>query len=175
MDRLIADLLHFASAREARLELTDVDLRALADEVVQARQSQTTADPAVPPAEISIGPLPRVRADAAMVRQMLDNLVGNSFKYALPGRPVQLEITAEMGAEGWAEITVADRGIGIPAGEHDAVFTGFHRAHHNVLPAGSGLGLTICRRITDRHGGTITAQENSGGGTRITFTLPAAL
>lgn len=172
MDRLIADLLHFASAREARLELTDIDLRTLADEVVQARRSQTTADPASPPAEITIGALPRVRADAAMIRQLLDNLVGNSFKYTPPNRPVQIEITAEPAAGGWASITVADRGIGIPPGEHDAVFTGFHRAHPTVHPPGSGLGLTICRRITDRHAGKIKATQNPQGGTRITFTLP---
>jgi signal transduction histidine kinase len=174
MNRLIEHLLDYAAAQEARLILVDVDLQVLVDEVVQARQAETGADPAAAAAQVVVGPLPRVRADEAMVRQLLDNVIGNSFKYARPDRPVRIEITAESAPVGRAAITVADRGVGIPEGRHEAVFGGFYRASSDPALSGSGLGLAICQRIVDRHGGTITAADNPGGGTQITFTLPIA-
>ncbi|GGN60226.1 hypothetical protein GCM10010112_16260 [Actinoplanes lobatus] len=70
-------------------------------------------------------------------------------------------------------VTIADNGIGIPAGQHDAVFDTFHRAHRGQGYGGTGLGPAICKRTVERHGGTITATDNPGGGTRFTFTLPA--
>jgi signal transduction histidine kinase len=69
-------------------------------------------------------------------------------------------------------VHIADNGIGIPAGQHDAIFDNLHRAHLSGGYLGTGLGLTICKRIVERHGGTITAADDPGGGSRFTFTLP---
>jgi signal transduction histidine kinase len=68
-------------------------------------------------------------------------------------------------------IEIADRGVGIPADQHEKVFESFHRAHSGYT--GTGLGLAICRRIVERHGGTIAVSDNPGGGSRFQFTLPS--
>ena len=107
-----------------------------------------------------------------MTRQLLDNVIGNALKYTLPGQPAHIDISAEPGANGWTRVLVADRGIGIPTADQPHVFTSFHRAAAHTAYIGTGLGLAICHRVIHRHGGAITASDNPGGGTRITFTLP---
>jgi PAS domain S-box-containing protein len=174
MDRLIEELLHYAAARDARLDLADLDLRALVDQAVADRLIEHAAEPDAPLPQVFVGPLPRIRADAAMMRQLLDNLIGNCFKYTPPGQPARLDITAETTDAGEVHLTVADRGIGIIPDEHRAVFASFHRADPGDAYPGSGLGLSICQRIVHRHGGVIAAADNPGGGTRITITLPIA-
>ena len=72
-------------------------------------------------------------------------------------------------------IEVSDRGIGLPSGEEDRIFEEFHRAAaHADAYSGTGLGLSLCRRIVNRHGGSITARNNPGAGATFSFTLPAA-
>ncbi|WP_196468225.1 ATP-binding protein [Planomonospora sp. ID91781] len=119
-----------------------------------------------------IGPLPTVEADLSMIRQLLTNLIGNAIKYTPPGHAAHVDITGTRTGDGRVCVEIADRGIGIPPGEHQAIFAGFHRAATGYT--GTGLGLAICQRIVERHGGTITATDNSGGGARFTFTLPTA-
>jgi signal transduction histidine kinase len=120
----------------------------------------------------SVGALDPVYADAVGLRQLLDNLVGNAIKYTAPGVIPRVTVSSTRRG-GMVEISVADNGIGIPAGQHEAIFNNFHRAHRNAGYSGNGLGLAICQRIVARHGGVITAQDNPGGGSRFTFTLPA--
>jgi signal transduction histidine kinase len=117
-----------------------------------------------------------VHADRVMVRQLLDNLVGNALKYTLPGQPARIDIAAHQraGDASTVRIEIADRGIGIPTEEQPHVFNTFHRAAAHTGYGGTGLGLAICHRVVDRHGGTIGVSDNPGGGTRVTFTLPAA-
>jgi signal transduction histidine kinase len=74
--------------------------------------------------------------------------------------------------DGYLRITVDDNGIGIPSGQHEAIFQNFHRAHTGSGYAGTGLGLAICKRIVERHGGIIVATGNEAGGSRMIFTLP---
>jgi signal transduction histidine kinase len=126
-----------------------------------------------------VGALPWVRGDRPRIAQVINNLVGNALKYTAPGQPAHIEITAtltepEAGAEPRVDVRVGDRGIGIPAGQHTAIFTNLHRAHPSGGYRGTGLGLAICARIIERHGGQIHASDNPGGGTRVDFTLPRA-
>nr|WP_239320528.1 ATP-binding protein [Planomonospora parontospora] len=107
-----------------------------------------------------------------MIRQLLTNLIGNAIKYTPPGHAAHVDITGTRTGDGRVCVEIADRGIGIPPGEHQAIFAGFHRAATGYT--GTGLGLAICQRIVERHGGTITATDNPGGGARFTFTLPTA-
>jgi signal transduction histidine kinase len=110
-----------------------------------------------------------------LVRQLLDNLIGNAVKYTAPGAAPEITITSAPTADGRIRVEVTDRGIGIPPGQHEAIFGNFHRAHRGEAYTGTGLGLTICERIVERHGGTIVATDNPAGpGTRVSFTLPAA-
>jgi signal transduction histidine kinase len=174
MRALIDDLLAYASARDVPLDAVDVDLRQVVADVVTARTDhlELAHDAAAP--DIYVGPLPAVHADAGMVRQLVDNLVGNALKYVHPGRPARVDVTAAE-ENGWVRVDVADRGIGVPAGEREAIFEPFHRAHTEHPYGGTGLGLAICRRIVERHGGQISVTANVGGGSRFYFTLPAAV
>ncbi|GIH79323.1 PAS domain-containing sensor histidine kinase [Planobispora longispora] len=170
MSRLIDDLLAYATARDATLTLTGVDLQALVQEIVAEHLAAATAQTDRPVPQVYIGSLPTVCADAPLTRQLINNLIGNAIKYTPPGQVPRVDVTAAPAEPGWVRIQIADRGIGIPPGEHQAIFTGFHRAAAGY--SGTGLGLAICQRVVERHGGTITAHDNPGGGARFVFTLP---
>jgi PAS domain S-box-containing protein len=117
--------------------------------------------------------LPPIDADSARVGRVLENLVGNALKYAPPGSPVTIGATV---ADGWLWATVDDEGVGIPVEERSLVLEPFHRAwnvRESRIP-GTGLGLYICRRLVEAHGGRLSVGERPGGGsgTRVTFSLP---
>jgi signal transduction histidine kinase len=175
MQRLINDLLDFTAARDAALNMVTVDLRALVDDVIATRLDGGQADDRRRSPAIYVGPLPAVNGDPLLLRQVIDNLIGNALKYTPPGQLARIDITARAANhDGQVRIQIADRGIGIPEGEHAAVFGSFHRAHTGIGYAGTGLGLAICKRIIERHGGVIAATDNPGGGAVFHFTLPAA-
>ncbi|GAA3384651.1 ATP-binding protein [Cryptosporangium minutisporangium] len=172
MRRLIDDLLAYTSARDATVHRSSFPLGDLVHDVVAARLEASRAGEYFP--DIYVGQLPCVQGDPVLVRQVLDNLIGNALKYTAPGQPARVDVTARPlpGAGDWVRVEVADRGIGLPPGEHGRVFARFHRAHTGESYPGTGLGLSICQRIVERHGGTIGASDNPGGGTRFWFTLP---
>lgn len=172
MRGLINDLLAYTSTRDADLEPAPVDLTELVRDVTAARtDAAVTGGQPVP--QVALGRLDPVHADAGAVRQLLDNLIGNAVKYTAPGVTPRLTVTSARQND-TVRITIADNGIGIPSGQHKAIFDNFHRAHAGTGYAGTGIGLAICHRIVTRHGGTISADDNPGGGSRFTFTLPAA-
>ncbi|GGJ81625.1 hypothetical protein GCM10010123_09270 [Pilimelia anulata] len=179
MQRLIHDLLSYATARDAPLHPETVNLRAMVEDVISERTAHlhagaiTEAAHSVPTISAHEN-LDDVRADRAMLRQLLDNLVGNALKYTAPDRPAHVEITTPSTTEDLVEVVIADRGIGIPADQRARVFDSFHRAHRSGRYRGTGLGLAICQRIIQKHGGRIFVDENPGGGSRFHFTLPAA-
>jgi signal transduction histidine kinase len=166
MSKLITSLLSYARAGSAPCRVEPADLTDLVDQAVNdLRAGLDGAVVVVPP------DLPVLACDPTLIRQLLQNLIGNSLKYRHPDRPCQVRISAEPHAGEWT-IAVADNGVGIPAGQRSRVFEMFTQ----VDPAagiGHGVGLSTCQRIVDRHGGRITAAETPGGGTTITFTLPA--
>ncbi|MFI1993396.1 ATP-binding protein [Actinoplanes sp. NPDC020271] len=172
MRNLIVDLLAYATARDNALTLSSFDVADVVAGIAVARvdQAETTGAP-VP--RVRIGDLPPVHADPALVRQLLDNLIGNAVKYTAPGVVPDVTVNGRLDGER-VRITVSDNGIGIPAGQHATVFENFHRAHRDAGYSGTGLGLAICKRIVERHGGTITAGDNPGSGTTVGFTLPVA-
>src|SRR6185436_15083712 len=124
--------------------------------------------------QFRITTLPPVQADPVLVRQLVDNLVGNAIKYTAPGVVPALRISATT-TGGMVTVRIADNGIGIPEGQHDAIFGNFHRAHTTSAYLGTGLGLAICKRIVERHGGDIAAVDDPGGGSCFIFSLPAAV
>jgi signal transduction histidine kinase len=117
--------------------------------------------------------LPPIEVDAARVGRILENLVGNALKYAPDGTPV---VVGAADADGWLTVSVDDDGIGIPESERALVTEPFHRAwnvRESRIP-GTGLGLYICRRLVEAHGGRLWVGDRPDGrsGTRVTFTLP---
>ncbi|MFI5935527.1 ATP-binding protein [Actinoplanes sp. NPDC051494] len=172
MAALIDTLLAYTTSRDAPLKLETVPLARLVADIIAQRTEHLRPDVSAP--DFYLGQLPEVLADPAMLRHVLDNLVGNALKYVQFGRGARIDVTAAPGPPGWTRIEVADRGIGIPDEDKPSIFDSFHRASSAAGYAGSGLGLAICRRIVERHGGSIGVQDNPGGGTRFHFTLPLA-
>ena len=172
MRNLINDLLGYTTARDATIAAIDVHLDGVTTDIATARIDQ---------AQSNHKPVPRfavdaphvVHADPVLLRQLLDNLVSNAVKYTAPGVVPQITVASRSDAA-MVTVTVTDNGIGIPEGQQGSIFNNFHRAHRGGAYAGTGLGLGICKRIVERHGGTITAAGNPDGrGSTFTFTLPA--
>jgi two-component system sensor kinase FixL len=115
--------------------------------------------------------LPRVVSDEIHVQQVVLNLLRNAIEASAPERPgVPREITVEVGPSGPDAllVRVADRGAGIPEGELERVFESFY----STKPLGIGIGLAICRKLIEAHGGVLWASHNPGGGAVFQFTLP---
>jgi signal transduction histidine kinase len=168
MSRLIDDVLNYSTVRGEELHPATIDLAALVDDVVADRPREL----ARPAPLITRDALPPVRGDHGMLRRVLENLIGNAVKYVRPGDSPRVHITARV-EDGFVRVEVTDRGVGIPDGQHEAIFGELHRAHADAYP-GTGLGLSICRRIVQRLGGVIHADPAFRDGARIWFTLPSA-
>jgi light-regulated signal transduction histidine kinase (bacteriophytochrome) len=126
---------------------------------------------------IETGKLPTVMGDAIQLRQVFQNLIANALKYRHPDRKPVLRIAARrLQAEGddlpLIEFRVEDNGIGFDQKHSEMIFKPFERLHSVDAYEGSGLGLSICQRIIDRHGGTIAAFSRIGEGAVFIFTLP---
>ncbi len=184
MATLIDDLLDYTSAGDAALEVTDVDLGALVrdtiTEVVAGHLAGRRPDGTSRPAPlVHVADLPVARCDPDRMRQVFGNLVGNALKYVHPDdRPV-IDVAADRGPDGrGVRLYVADRGIGVPAHLRGDVLKPFVRtpatAGDPASYPGTGLGLAICRRVVERHGGTLRLQPNPGGGTVAVVDLPDA-
>ncbi|SDK43197.1 PAS domain-containing sensor histidine kinase [Natronorubrum texcoconense] len=122
-------------------------------------------------ATISTDDLPRVEGDESQLRQLFQNLLSNAITYS-GDEPPQVDITAERDGEYWV-ISVRDEGIGIDPDATDRIFEVFQRLHSQTEQPGSGIGLALCRRIVERHGGEIWVDSEPGEGTTFTFTIPA--
>jgi len=126
------------------------------------------------PVGVTLAPdLPLVRLDAVMMEQVLVNLLENAAKYTPSG--TRIEVAGHQSADGkWVEVTVADRGPGIPEGEAERLFEKFYRvpSHRESAQSGVGLGLAISRAILQAHGGEIEARNRPGGGAEISLRLP---
>ncbi|MGX6602035.1 ATP-binding protein [Micromonosporaceae bacterium Da 78-11] len=172
MRSLINGLLAYTTARDGGLSASAVDLDEVVRDIATGRLDHAESTAASMP-RFDIGDLPWVDADAVLSRQLLENLIGNAIKYTAPGVVPQISVRGEKIGNGFVRITLDDNGIGIPPGQYEAIFQNFHRAHPGAEYAGTGLGLAICKRIVERHGGTIVAAGNEHGGSRMSFTLPA--
>ncbi|CCG09132.1 ATP-binding protein [Pararhodospirillum photometricum] len=121
-------------------------------------------------AEIVVKSLPEINGDSLQLMQVFQNLIGNALKFRHPGRRPKIVVRSQRKDQMW-EISVTDNGIGIGPTSQD-VFEMFCRLHPKTAYPGTGIGLTICKRIVARHGGTITMTSDDGQGTTFTFTLP---
>jgi signal transduction histidine kinase len=167
MQRLIDDLLSFARVTSRHREFEAVDLSALTEDVVadlEARVHELDA-------EIEIGDLPVVAADQAQMSQLLQNLISNALKFHRPDiRPV-VRIDAETNGDR-CRIIVEDNGIGFDSKYAERIFSAFERLHSRSDYEGTGIGLSIARKIARRHGGELTAYGAPGRGAVFTLTLP---
>jgi signal transduction histidine kinase len=167
MRALIDDLLMFSRVSTTGRPFTAVAL----DEVVAPVLADLEAAIEESGAEIDIGALPAVEADALQMRQLLQNLLGNALKFRRVGVTPQITVRARV-ADGVAELTVADNGLGFDAQFATRIFRAFERLHGASAYPGTGIGLALCRKIVERHHGTITADGREGDGATFTIRLP---
>jgi PAS domain S-box-containing protein len=165
MDRLIDDLLAYSRAGQRPAELVPVDLDVIASEVLADSAALIGETEAI----VKVGPLPTVLGDATQLRQLLQNLITNAIKFRRVGITPEASVTAQSGDTYWI-VDVADNGIGIDAEHREEIFGMFSRLHHGDRP-GSGIGLAICARVVANHGGSIWAEDVSGEGSLLRFTL----
>ncbi len=122
-------------------------------------------------AEVGADDLPEIEADPGQIRQLFQNLIGNALKFH--SENPRIKIYAEACWEGTCKIYIEDNGIGFDESHLDRIFQPFQRLHGKSSPyKGSGIGLAICRKIVDRHNGTITAMSEPGKGSTFIVTLP---
>ncbi|HTA76942.1 MAG TPA: ATP-binding protein, partial [bacterium] len=123
--------------------------------------------------KIMIGELPQLEADPTQMRQLFQNLISNSLKYRNAAVPpvVMVKGQADVG-RGWCRILVRDNGIGFDAKYSEKIFNIFQRLHANDEYEGTGIGLAICRKVVERHSGTITARGEVGKGAEFEIVLP---
>ncbi len=172
MRRVIEDWLNYTVIQNGQLRPDAVKLAEVASEIVESGRANL-ADGAEPRFLLDLSH--SVEADPGLLRQLLDNLVGNAIKYTAADQAPWVQIRSERDAEpGWVRVHVVDRGIGIPEGEGDLIFEEFHRGPVEGRSPGSGLGLALTRRIVALHGGALSARSNPEGGSTFTFTLPEA-
>ncbi len=127
-------------------------------------------------AEVVATPLPTIDADPTQMRQLFQNLIANALKFHRPGVPPRVEVTAATriapSGESRVEIRVSDNGIGFDMKYAERIFGIFQRLHTRAEYEGTGIGLATCRKIVERHGGTITAQSTPGEGATFIIDLP---
>jgi two-component system sensor histidine kinase KdpD len=114
---------------------------------------------------------PFVSGDEVLLEQVLVNVISNAIKYSPEDSEIVITVKVDE-RHGRMTIVVADSGVGIPEAERERVFEKFYRSESSRHVTGTGLGLAICRGIVEVHGGTITAESNPGGGTRVCIGLP---
>ena len=123
-------------------------------------------------AEVTHDPLPTVLGDRIQLTQLFQNLISNAVKFNASRRP-HVAVTARRAGSMW-EFGVADNGIGIDPAHFERIFQVFQRLHTRETYAGTGIGLAVCRKIVERHGGTILIESAKGQGATFCFTLQAA-
>jgi light-regulated signal transduction histidine kinase (bacteriophytochrome) len=121
-------------------------------------------------AKVSVDSLPTVMGDATQLAQLFQNLIGNGIKYR-DSRPPEIQVKATQEGDMWL-FSVHDNGIGIDAQYFDRIFEMFQRLHTRKEYSGTGMGLAICRKIVQRHGGEIWVESRPGNGSTFFFTIP---
>jgi PAS domain S-box-containing protein len=170
MQALIDDLLAFSRVGRGDREPTDVDAGAVARRALDA----LSAPLAETGADVEIGELPTVRADERELGQLFQNLISNALKFHGDGTPrVRVTAGAEDGGAEW-RFAVADNGIGIEPRHAERIFKMFQRLHGRDAYPGTGIGLAICKKIVEQHGGRIWVEPSADGGSVFKFTLPAS-
>jgi len=169
MSRMISDLLEYSRVHRRGRRFAPVELDVACSEAL----ANLAAAIGAAEAEIVREPLPRVVGDASQLMRVFQNLVSNALKYRRPDAKPVVRIAAHRDGAEW-RVSVADNGIGIDPGQADRLFQVFQRLHSRVQYEGSGIGLALCRRIVERHGGRIWFESaGTDQGSTFHFTLPA--
>lgn len=167
LQALIEDLLAYARLGAAGPARDVVSLQAVLATVLSKMGAAIESSRAM----ISVGPLPEVSGSAGRLEQLMQNLLENALKFTPPGASPQVEIACRWEERTW-HCWVRDHGIGFDGKHADRIFVPFQRLHTAAEYGGTGIGLALCKRIVELHGGRIWAEGTPGQGATIHFTLP---
>jgi light-regulated signal transduction histidine kinase (bacteriophytochrome) len=168
MDQLIDDLLAFSRVGRVDHQSDWADLAAVVAQLLVDWESAVSEAGAV----VHVGTLPSVLGDATLLRQLFENLFSNAVKFRRPSVDAVIEITSERRHCEWL-VSVSDNGIGVPYEHRDSIFTMFSRLTQSADLPGCGIGLAICQRVVQAHGGRLWVEDGIAGGAKVCFTLPA--
>lgn len=167
MQQLTNDLLAYSRVQTRPIDFQPVDLGEVFDEAVENLQLAIAENGAT----VTRDELPAVLGDHSQLVQLLQNLIGNGIKFHRE-EPPRVHVSAERSGDFWT-LSVGDNGIGIESEYAETVFEVFQRLHTSDAYPGTGIGLAVCKRIVQRHGGRIWFESEVGKGTTFFFTLPA--
>ncbi|CAH9063563.1 Adaptive-response sensory-kinase SasA [Pseudoalteromonas holothuriae] len=178
MSTLITDLLELSRVTTRGKPFIEVDLNLLLSKVIEDLEVAIEDSHS----KVTVHPLPQITADASQLTQLFSNLISNAIKFRRANEPPVIDIKCEVttapehltnqGDESWIKITVTDNGIGFDSEYQEKIFTPFQRLHSRKDYAGTGIGLAVCRRIIERHGGEISASSPAQTGAVFTMLLP---
>jgi light-regulated signal transduction histidine kinase (bacteriophytochrome) len=167
MQRLIEDLLKFSRVATHGRPFAPVDLGSVTTGVLEDLEDQVQRTGAT----VHVGKLPTVFGDALQMRQLMQNLISNALKFHREGVPPEVAIEGTVN-DGEMRLTVRDNGIGFEPQYERRIFRVFERLHGRTEYPGTGIGLALCRKIVERHGGTIVAEGRPGAGSTFTVVMP---
>lgn len=177
MSNLINDLLEFSRVTTRGKDFDDTDLKGVVNDILSDLEVAINESNA----QVEVGELPVIQADKSQMQQLFLNLLSNAVKFRKPGEEPHISVMYEYKDEfsedhnekvGWQIITIKDNGIGFSQEYADKIFVPFQRLHGRSEYKGTGIGLSVCRRIVERHGGIITAHSKDGEGATFIIKLP---
>jgi light-regulated signal transduction histidine kinase (bacteriophytochrome) len=166
LQTLIQEILSYSRLESEGLPFEPTDLRKLLNEVLASLAGLIGETQA----EVSCGALPTLLVDRTQVAQVFQNLIENGIKYN-QSKPPRIAVAGGLQEDQWV-FSVADNGIGIDPKHHDRIFELFQRLHTYYQIPGTGIGLPLCRRIVERHGGHVWVDSRLGDGSTFYFSLP---
>ena len=166
MQTLIRDLLAYSKIESRGRPFEAIDSREVFDQVIEGLEASIRDSNA----QVTCSELPTVAGDRSQLLQLLQNLVGNAIKYH-GDQPPRVHVSAEKKGSEWV-FSVSDNGIGIDPKHYRRIFEIFRRLHTQQVYPGTGIGLAICRRVVQRHGGRIWVESEPGRGSTFVFSLP---
>jgi len=168
LNTLVGDLREYLRVRSGGRPFVPTDMETVLSDALNTLHREVTESQAT----ITHDPLPVIQADSSQMTQVLQNLIANAMKFQQKGIAPTVHVSASS-LDGMWQFSVRDNGIGIPKGYFEKIFILFERLYPRDTYPGTGLGLALCKRIVERHGGRMWVESEEGRGSTFYFTLPA--
>jgi two-component system, chemotaxis family, sensor kinase Cph1 len=167
MQRMINELLNYSRVGRKSAGFAPVEAGAAVEAALGGLAAAIEESGAV----VTVGELPQVVGEALLLQQLFQNLVGNALKFRRDDAAPEIEIAAERGDGAW-QFSVRDNGIGIESEYAERIFLLFQRLHERTKYPGTGIGLALCKKVVEHHGGRIWVDSEPGAGSVFKFTIP---